>query len=33
MAKKASETILENWTWDKTTNRFMQIIEYAKKED
>lgn len=30
MAIKARERVLKNWTWDKSVNRFLEIINYAK---
>lgn len=30
MAQAARKNVLKNWTWDKTINRFLQIIKYAK---
>lgn len=30
MAKSARAYVLRNWTWDKSINKFLQIIKYAK---
>ena len=30
LSKQAREHILENWTWDKSINRFLKIIDYEK---
>lgn len=30
MAKAARAHVLKNWTWEKSINRFLQIIKYAK---
>lgn len=30
IAKTARANVLENWTWDKSVDRFLEIIKYAK---
>lgn len=30
LGKNARENIIKNWTWDKSINRFLEIIKYAK---
>ena len=30
MGRNARENILQNWTWDRSVERFLKIIKYAK---
>lgn len=30
LGKNAKENVLKNWTWDKSVERFLRIIKYAK---
>lgn len=30
MAKSSRKTVIDNWTWDKSVDRFLKIINYAK---
>lgn len=30
MSRNARENVLQNWTWDKSIERFLKIIKYAK---
>lgn len=30
MGKNARKNVLQNWTWDKSVDRFLKIVQYAK---